>query len=120
MDAVREKLSMQVRYGKWAGLYGAVLALIAHQQIASNWIYLRCPPSPPTLVFTTAAICAFIAIATGAWSWSVRQSLRRDPDAHLTMKTDRFIASLSAALAVVIVLFIVFSSAAALFLRCES
>jgi hypothetical protein len=71
------------------------------------------------LVGTTAAICAFIAIATGAWSWSVRQSLRRDEDADLTAKTDRFIASLSVALAVIMVLFIVFSSAAVLFLRCE-
>jgi len=119
MDELREQLSPHVRYGKWAGLCGAVMALIAHQQIASSWVYTRCPPNPPLLVGTTAAICAFIAIATGVWSWSVRQSLRRDADAGLTMKTDRFIASLSAALALVMVLFIIFSSAAVFFLRCE-
>jgi hypothetical protein len=119
MDAARETLPAHVRYGKWAGLYGAVLALIAHQQITSSWMQVRCPPSPPALVLTTAIICGFIAIATGVWSWSVRQSLRRDPDAHATMKADRFIASISAAFAVVSVLFIVFSSVAVLFLRCE-
>jgi hypothetical protein len=119
MDELREKLSPHVRYGKWAGLCGAVMALIAHQQIASSWVYTRCPENPPLLVGTTAAICAFIVIATGAWSWSVRQSLRNDENAHVTPETDRFIASLSAALALVILLFIVFSSVAVLFLRCE-
>ena len=119
MDETREHLSTYVRYGKWAGLYGGVLALIAHQQIVSNWVYMRCPANPPLLVFTMATICGLIAIATGIWSWSVRQALRSDSEAHVSVKTDRFIASLSAVLAVVIVLFIVFSSAAALFLRCE-
>lgn len=119
MEKARETLPAYVRYGKWAGLCGAALALIAHQQIASSWIYTRCPPSPPTLVFTIGAVCGLVAIGTGVWSWSVRQALRSDHDAHMTVKTDRFIAALSAALAVVIVLFIVFSSAAALFLRCE-
>lgn len=119
MDAAREKLAANIRYGKWAGLAGAVFALIAHQQITSSWIYTRCPPNPPALVFTIAAISAGVAIVTGMWSWSVRRALRRDPDAHLTMKTDRFIASLSVALTVVILLFIVFSSVAVLFLRCE-
>lgn len=119
MDAAREKLSTYVRYGKWAGLCGGVLALIAHQQIASSWVYTRCPTHPSVLVFTTATICGLISIATGVWSWSVRQALRHDPDAHLTVNTDRFIASLSAVFAAVIVMFIVFSSAAVLFLRCE-
>ena len=119
MDPAREKLSRHIRYGKWAGLLGGVMALIAHQQVASTWVYTKCPADPPVLVFTTAALCTFIAIATSAWSWSVRQSLRDDAAAHVTTKTDRFIATLSATLAILIVLFVIFSSAAVLFLACE-
>ena len=51
MEEARETLPTRVRYGKWAGLCGAVIALIAHQQIASAWVYTSCPRSPPLLVF---------------------------------------------------------------------
>ena len=119
MDSARETLPVCIRYGKWAGLVGAVMALIAHQQVASSWIYASCPPSPATLVYTTAAICGSLAIGSGAWSWWVRRSLRTDPATHLSTNTDRFIASLSAAFTLIVLLFIAFSAAAVLFLQCE-
>jgi chromate transport protein ChrA len=119
MDEQRETLSRAVRYGKWAGLYGGVAGLIAHQQIASSWIYTRCPEQPWRLVLTTAIACAVVALATAVWSWSVRHALADRTEANLTTTNDRFIATLSVAFAIVAVLFIVFSAAAAFFLQCE-
>jgi hypothetical protein len=119
MDENREALSRTVRYGKWAGLYGGVVGLIAHQQIASSWIYTRCPEQPLKLVLTTAIACGVIALASAVWSWSVRHALPEKAGTPLTTTNDRFIATLSAAFALVILLFIVFSAAAAFFLQCE-
>jgi hypothetical protein len=119
MDETRETLSRTVRYGKWAGLYGGVIGLIAHQQISSAWIYTRCPAQPLRLVLTIAIACSVLALATGTWSWSVRQALPDAMETPITTKNDRFIAALSATFAVVIFLFIVFSTAAAFFLQCE-
>jgi TRAP-type C4-dicarboxylate transport system permease small subunit len=119
MDANRETLPARIRYGKWAGMYGGVAAIIIHQQVNSTWIYTRCPEDTLRFVASFAIACALLSIVTGLWSWSVRQSLRSDSDAHVTTKTDRFIASISAAIAVIGVLFIVFSAAAAWFLQCQ-
>jgi hypothetical protein len=119
MDDAREQLPVRIRYGKWAGGYGAVIALIAHQQIVASWVYTSCPKNPAALVIALASICSAIAIAGGVWSWRVFRSLRDDEQVLLTAKTDRFIAALACALASVIVLFILFSSVAVLFLQCE-
>ena len=119
MDSAREQLSRRVRYGKWAGGYGAVVALIAHQQIAASWIYTSCPENPGALVLTLAAICATIAMAGGAWSLHIFRSLQGDNAILVATKTDRFIAAVAALLAAIIVVFILFSSVAVLFLQCE-
>jgi hypothetical protein len=119
MDANRETLPRWVRYGKWAGLWGGVIGLFVHQQLNATWIYVRCPERTLHVVLGFASFCALISILTGLWSWRVRQSLRQDPEAHITVKADRFIASLSAAMTVIAILFIAFSSAAAWFLQCQ-
>jgi TRAP-type C4-dicarboxylate transport system permease small subunit len=119
VDSGRETLPTRVRYGKWAGLYGGVIATFVHQQVNSTWIYARCPERTLRFVLIFAIACASFSIVLGAWSWSVRQSLRHDAGAHLTTKTDRFIASLSAAIALIGVAFVAFSSAAAWFLQCQ-
>ncbi len=119
MDANRETLSIRVRYGKWAGLYGGAIGALVHQQLNATWIYARCPADTLTFVLAIAIACALVTVFSGAWSWSVRQSLRRDEAAQATTKTDRFIGSLSAAFAVVALLFIAFSAAAAWFLQCQ-
>jgi hypothetical protein len=119
VDANRETLSTRVRYGKWAGLCGGVIGIFVHQQFSSTWIYVRCPEHTLRFVLGFAIACALFSLATGVWSFSVRQSLRHDEEAHATTKTDRFIASMSAAMAVIGVVFIAFSSAAAWFLQCQ-
>jgi hypothetical protein len=119
VDANRETLPTYVRYGKWAGLWGGVIGIFVHQQLNSTWIYTRCPQNTLRFVLSFAIACALLSILTGIWSWSVRQSLGSDSDAHPTTKTDRFIASLSAAMAIFGVLFIAFATAAAWFLQCQ-
>jgi hypothetical protein len=119
VDANRETLSRNVRYGKWAGLWGGVIGFFVHQQFNSTWIYVHCPERTLSFVLGFASACALVSIVTGLWSWNVRQSLRHDAETHITIKTDRFIASMSAAMAVIVVLFIAFSSAAAWFLQCQ-
>jgi hypothetical protein len=119
MDANRETLPTRIRYGKWAGLYGGVATIIVHQQVNATWIYTRCPENTLRFVLGIAIACGLLSVITGIWSWSVRQSLRADSDAHATTKTDRFIASTSAAIAVFGVLYIAFSAAAAWFLQCQ-
>jgi hypothetical protein len=119
VDANRETLPTRVRYGKWAGLYGSVIGIFVHQQFSSTWIYVRCPEHTLRFVLGFAITCALLSLATGIWSFSVRQSLRHDVDAHATTKTDRFIASMSAAMSVIGIVFIGFSAAAAWFLQCQ-
>jgi len=119
MEPTRETLSTYVRYGKWAGLWGGVLGIFVHQQFNSTWIYARCPERTLYFVLSFAAACSLLSLATGLWSWSVRRSLRDDRDAHISMKTDRFIATLSAAIALIGIVFIAFASAAAWFLQCQ-
>jgi TRAP-type C4-dicarboxylate transport system permease small subunit len=119
VETGRETLSTSTRYGKWAGMYGGVIATFVHQQVNSTWIYARCPERTLRVIMIFATACALFSIITGVWSWGVRQSLRADAGAHATTKTDRFIATLSAAIAVIGVVFIAFASAAAWFLQCQ-
>lgn len=119
MDTARESSSSFGRYGKWAGLYGGVIGVFAHQQINSSWIYAYCPANTLALVLAIGASCAVLCLITGAWSWHVRRALRHDEAAHVSTNTDRFIASLSAAMAVIGLMFIVFASLAAWFLQCQ-
>ena len=119
MDANRETLPTRIRYGKWAGLYSGIGAAFAHQQINATWIYARCPERTLSFVMSLAIVCATVSIVGGVWSWAVRQSLRGDADAHATTRTDRFLASVSAAIALLGVVFIALSAAAAWFLQCQ-
>lgn len=119
MEPNRETLPTYVRHGKWAGLWGGVLSIFVHQQFNSTWIYARCPERTLQFVMSFAIACALVSLITGLWSWSVRRSLRDDTEAHITTKTDRFVATISAAIAVVSIIYIAFASAAAWFLQCE-
>jgi len=119
MEPSRETIPTHVRYGKWAGLWGGVIGIFVHQQVSSTWIYARCPERTLQFVLSFAVACALVSLITGLWSWSVRHSLREDLDAHITVKTDRFIATLSAAIALLGIVFIAFASAAAWFLQCQ-
>jgi hypothetical protein len=108
-----------VRYGKWAGLFGGSIGWFAHQQVSSSWVFARCPENSLTMVLAVAAVCTAIALVSGLWSWSVWGSLQPDPGPDPSASTDRFVAAVSAAIALISLLYILFSTLAPVFLQCQ-
>jgi hypothetical protein len=119
MDESRMAVPRHVRLGKWAGLYGSVLSIVILQQVSATTVYARCPEHPLRLVLALSAVCALLSVVTGAWSWAVRQALSHEAAALPGTRNDRFIAGLSAAMAVVSFLYILFAAAAPLYLQCQ-
>ena len=117
--AARQAFSRRLRWGKWAGAYLGLLAAIADHQIVSNSVFARCPAASAAFTLTVGGVCAAIALLGATLSWRTRQALPETSTADATLRTDRFIATLSALLAFVCLLFILFATAAGLILRCE-
>jgi hypothetical protein len=119
MDADRELAPRRIRYGKWAGFIGGSIAWFAHQQVSSSWIFAHCPERSMRLVLGVGLVCAAVSILTGLWSGALWRSLRNEPAGHPATETDRFISALSFAMAVVALLYVLFSTLAVVFLQCQ-
>jgi len=119
MAVQRQATSRGIRIGKWAGLYAGLLGWFADQQATVMWMYTHCPVRSREWVLIVGSVCALVAVAGGLVSLRARQSLPADPNADTTLRTDRFIATLSVLMACLGLLAIVFGSAAGLILRCE-
>jgi hypothetical protein len=119
MAMQRQAASRGIRTGKWAGLYGGLLGWFADQQATVMWVYTHCPVRSRALVLAIGSLCALAVIAGGLISLRVRQSLPANHTADTTLRTDRFIATLSVLMACLGLVAIVFGSAAGLVLRCE-
>ena len=119
MAVERQTFSLRARWAKWAGFWLGLMAAFADHQIVSNTVFARCPAHSQSFTVTVGLVCAAIALAGAAISWVARQTLPGGPTASATLRTDRFIATLSAAIAVMSLLLIAFGTTAGLFLRCE-
>ena len=97
---------------KWAGLWMGALAWFADQQIVATTAYARCPSHSARLVITVGVICALVAL-TGVWLSLSARKIAADSG------PDRFIATVSALLACISLLAILFGTSAGLFLQCE-
>lgn len=119
MSHERQTFSMRLRIGKWAGFILGTLAALADQQIVATVVYARCPVRSEVLVFGVSAACAALGLLGALLSWRARQMLPSEESASATLRTDRFIATLSSVFAAFCVLFIVFASTAGGILRCD-
>jgi hypothetical protein len=114
------QLATRHRIGKWLGLLTGAAAWALDQQIIATAAYARCPAKLDSVLLLTAVSCALLALVGGVVSLRVWQALPAAASASHTDRVDRFIAALSVLLAGVSLLFIVFSSAAAFILGCET
>lgn len=119
MLSERQTFSARLRYGKWAGLYMGPLAAFANQQIVATIVYADCPAHSAALVLGVGAACAAIGLLGALVSWRTRQALPSEHTASAALRTDRFIATLSAIFAVICMLLTVFGTPAGWILRCE-
>lgn len=119
MVVQRQTFSAKLRIGKWLGWPLGALAAIAHHQIVTNTIYARCPVQSDAFVIGMGALWAFVGLIGAILSWRARQALPSEGTADASLRTDRFIATLSSMFAFFCVLFIIFSVPAGMILRCE-
>jgi hypothetical protein len=119
MSVQRQTSSARLRAGKWAGLALGPLAALADQQIVATTVFARCPENSVALTLGVGFACALVAGLGAALSWRARQATPHAPTTDLTLRTDRFIATLSAVFAMMCLLFILFATPAGLILRCE-
>jgi hypothetical protein len=119
MALERQTFSMRARWGKWAGLYLGLIAAFGDQQIVTNAVYARCPEQAQGFTLIVGGVCAALALAGAAISWFTRQSLPAISTTSAALRTDRFIATLSAGFAVLALLLVLFGTTAGLILRCE-
>jgi hypothetical protein len=115
----RQTFSQRARWGKWAGLYLGLMAAGGDHQIVSNTVFARCPEQSQAFTLTVGAVCAVIALAGAAISWSARRAIPAAPTTSVVLRTDRFIATLSTGFAILCLLLILFATTAGLILRCE-
>jgi hypothetical protein len=115
----RQTHPARARWRKWAGFWLGLTAAFADHQIVSNTVFARCPENSQSLTLTVGAVCAAIALVGAAISWSTRQALPDASTASAVLRTDRFIATLSATIALLSLLVILFGTTAGLVLRCE-
>jgi hypothetical protein len=119
MNTTRQTFSARIRFGKWAGAWLGALAWFADQQLVSMTAYANCPVRTHEFTVSVAVGCILLACA-GAWaSWRARRALPDNSTASPSLKTDRFIATMSLAIAALSILAIVFGTAAGVILRCE-
>jgi hypothetical protein len=119
MNPQRENLPLDVRFGKWAGLFCGSMGWGLEQQILSTTAFTACPPGANVLATTVAVVCAVIAIAGGLWSWRALRSLPESaPQSDVRLHSDRFIAVMSMMMAVFGVLAIAFGTPAGWIVRC--
>jgi len=119
MNPQRENLPLNVRFGKWAGLFSGSMAWGLEQQILSTTAYTSCPPGANVLATTVAVVCALVAIAGGLLSWRAMRALPESaPQSDVRLHADRFIAVMSMMMAVMGVLAIAFGTPAGWIVRC--
>jgi hypothetical protein len=119
MSVERQTFSTKLRIGKWLGFILGTMAALADQQITATTIYARCPVRSDLFVISVGAVCAAIGMIGAFISWRTRQELPSEESASASLRTDRFVATLSAVFALFCVLFILFATVAGLILRCE-
>jgi hypothetical protein len=119
MTIERQAVSWRARFGKWAGAWLGTAAWFADQQIVSMTAYADCPAKSPELTVGVGVACAFVALLGGWYSWRARSAIPAGETPSASLRTDRFIATLSLALACIAILAIVFGTTAGLILRCE-
>lgn len=115
----RQTFSAKLRIGKWLGLALGTVAAIAHHQIVTNTIYARCPGNSEGFVLWMGALWGFIALVGAFLSWRTRQTLPKAHTADASLRTDRFVATLSMIFAAFCALFIIFATPAGMILGCE-
>jgi len=121
MNPQRENIPLNVRLGKWAGLFAGAMAWGLEQQIVATTAYTRCPEGTKVLATTVGIVCGLIAVIGGVLSWHALRQLPGNTNAQSDMRVDadRFIAILSIMMAVMGVLAITFGTPAGWILRCE-
>jgi hypothetical protein len=116
----RRTIAMRVRIGKWSGLWCGVVAAFLDQQLVVQTIYTKCPPQSTQFALLVGALCIALSLAGGIVSAAVYRQLPSSEQGSASARTDRFIAAMSALMAFLAILFVIFASSAGLFLRCES
>jgi hypothetical protein len=119
MVVQRQTFSAKLRIGKWLGVALGSTAAIAHHQMVTNTIYARCPVQSETFVIGMGVLWGVVALIGAILSWRTRQALPKEDTADASLRTDRFVATLSMIFAALCVLFILFATPAGLILRCE-
>ncbi len=119
MAIQRQTFSSKLRVGKWLGVPLGAIAAIAHHQIVTNTVYARCPVQSDAFVIGMGVLWACVGLIGAYVSWRTRRALPTQSTADASLRTDRFIATLSSLFAILCVLFVVFATPAGMILRCE-
>ena len=119
MSSERTTAPRLARFAKWSGAWLGTLAWVVDQQVVSWTAYASCPPRSHALAVGVGVACAVVALLGGWHSASAYRALPAGEGASASRRTDRFIAAMSAMLACISLLAIVFGTTAGVILRCE-
>lgn len=119
MAVRRQTFSAKLRIGKWLGMVLGAIAALGHHQIVTNTVFARCPVHSEPFVVGMGIFWGLVALIGALGSLRTRQALPKEETADASLRTDRFIATLSMIFAVLCALFILFATPAGLILRCE-